>query len=415
MQSKDKFFPIKTKTSCQLKWAWSTLYLNTGITRSCHRTGESQLDSKNFIDFHNTPKKIEERTNMLKGEWPKDSCNYCKKIEDMGGVSDRIRMSAIPNLSPIELETNAQATRIEPTIVEVYLSNACPMSCLYCTPSLSSAIEAENRKHGTFTKTGVNLKNSKNNFKDLLPFFWQWFETGFQKVKRLHVLGGEPFYQKEFEKMLDMIEKYPNPECELNVVTNLMVSPERLTYFVDRFYQMLKKRYIKRIDITCSIDCWGVEQEYVRYGINLKQWEKNFNYLMNKKWLVLNINQTISVLTIKTMPTLLEKLKSWRQKRLVGHFFSGVDPGPNYLKAEIIGEKFFKEDAEKILELMPNNNNQDKAAKGYMMGILNHINSSSSNKEQLSNLLTFLNEKDRRRSTSWKIIFPWLKQFIDNT
>ena len=63
---------------------------------------------------------------------------------------------------------------------------------------------------------------------------------------------------------------------------------------------------------------------------------------------------------------------------------------------------------------MPNNNNQDKAAKEYMMGILNHINSSSSNKEQLSNLLTFLNEKDRRRSTSWKIIFPWLKQFIDN-
>jgi len=411
MQAKDKHFPIKTKTACQLKWAWSTLYLNTGTTRSCHRTGESQLDSKNFIDFHNTPKKIEERTNMLKGEWPKNSCDYCKKIEDIGGVSDRIRMSAIPNLSPIELETNAQATRIEPTIVEVYLSNACPLSCLYCSADLSSSIEAENRKHGTFAKLGVNLKNSKNNFKDLLPFFWQWFETGFQKLKRLHVLGGEPFYQKEFEKMLDMIEKYPNPECELNIVTNLMLSPERLKYFVDRFYQMLKKRCVKRIDITCSIDCWGAEQEYVRYGINLKQWEKNFNYLMNKRWLVLNINQTISILTIKTMPALLEKLKSWRQKRPVGHFFSGVDPGPDYLKAEIIGEKFFENDAKKILDLMPSDTKQNIAAKEYMEGILNHINTSKKNKEQIANLIIYLDEKDRRRGTNWEHIFPWLTRF----
>jgi hypothetical protein len=413
MQPKDKYFPINTKTACQLKWAWSTLYLNTGVTRSCHRTGESTLDEKNFFEFHNTPKKIEERKNMLAGEWPKESCGYCKKIEDAGGISDRIRMLKIPNLSPPELENEPTLLRVNPTMVEVYLSNACQMSCLYCVPQLSSGIEAENRKNGPFLKLGVDLKNNKNNFKDLLPFFWKWFETGFQKVKRFHVLGGEPFYQKEFEKMLDMIEKYPNPDCELNIVTNLMISSERLKYFIDKFYLILKKRCVKRIDITCSIDCWGAEQEYVRYGINLKHWGKNFNYLMNKRWLVLHINQTISVLTIKTMPELLKKLKTWREKRPVGHFFSGVDPKPEYMKAEIIGENFFKEDAEKILELMPNNTEQNIAAKEYMNGILNHINSSKMNKEQITNLIVYLDEKDRRRNTNWKTMFPWLKDFIN--
>jgi hypothetical protein len=413
MQPKDKYFPINTKTACQLKWGWSTLYLNTGVTRSCHRTGESKIDEKNFFEFHNTPKKIEERKNMLAGEWPKESCGYCKKIEDAGGTSDRMRMLAIPNLSPPELENEPTLLRVNPTMMEVYLSNACQMSCLYCTPALSSGIEAENRKHGSFIKLGVNLKNKKNNFKDLLPFFWKWFETGFQKVKRFHVLGGEPFYQKEFEKMLDMIEKYPNPDCELNIVTNLMISSERLKYFIDRFYLILKKKHVKRIDITCSIDCWGAEQEYVRYGINLKHWEKNFNYLLSKRWLVLHINQTISVLTIKTMPELLRKLKIWREKRSVGHFFSGVDPRPEYMKAEIIGEKFFKEDAEKILELMPDNTEQNVSAKKYMSGILNHINSSKMNKEQITNLIIYLDEKDRRRGTNWKTIFPWLKDFIN--
>jgi hypothetical protein len=411
MQSKDKYFPIKTKTACQLKWAWSTLYLNMGITRSCHRTGESKIDKKNFNKFHNTPLKIEERKKMLAGEWPKDSCGYCKKIEDVGGSSDRIRTMAIPNISPPELEKDTTLVNVEPTIVEVYLSNACQMSCLYCGPDLSSANEAENRKYGPFEKLGVNLKNNKNNFKDLLPAFWQWFETGFQKLKRLHVLGGEPFYQKEFEKMLDMIEKYPNPECELNVITNLMVSQEKLKYFIDRFYLMLKKRQIMRVSITCSIDCWGAEQEYVRYGINLEHWEKNFNYLMSKRWLVLHINQTISVLTIKTMPDLLKKLKTWRVKKPIGHFFGGVDPSPEYLKAEIIGEKFFENDAKKILDLMPSDTKQNIAAKEYMEGILNHINTSKKNKEQIANLIIYLDEKDRRRGTNWEHIFPWLTRF----
>lgn len=362
------------------------------------------------MDFHNTPLKIEDRNKMLKGEWPDANCGYCKKIEDAGGQSDRIRMLSIPNLSPPELEKDPTLVRVQPTIVEVYLSNACQMACLYCHPTLSSSIESENRRFGSFKASGVELENTTNNFKNLLPLFWQWFKSGFQKIKRLHVLGGEPFYQKEFVKMLDMIERNPNPMCELNVVTNLMVSHEKIKYFVDRFYHMLKKKYIKRIDVTCSIDCWGAEQEYVRHGINLKHWEENFNYLISKKWLVVNINQTISALTIKTMPALLDKLKAWRDKKNVGHFFSGVHPGPEYLKAEIIGENFFKSEENEILSKMPTDSTQNKAAKEYMSGILQQINSSKRNKEQIKNLLLFLNEKDRRRGTNWKNIFPWLTQ-----
>ena len=410
MDQKNKFFPIKTKTACQLKWAWSTIFLNTGTTGSCHRTAYSEINKETFMDFHNTPLKIEDRTKMLQGEWPNKSCGYCKKIEDVGGQSDRIRMSSIPNLSPPELEKDPTLVKVQPTIVEVYLSNACQMSCLYCHPTLSSSIEAENRKFGGFKGLGIQFENKKNNFKDFLPLFWQWFETGFQKIKRLHVLGGEPFYQKEFVKMLDMIEQNPNPTCELNVVTNLMVSEEKIKYFVDRFYLMVKKKCIKRIDITCSIDCWGTEQEYVRHGINLKHWEKNFNYLISKKWLVVNVNQTISALTIKTMPALLDKLKTWRDTKNIGHFFSGVHPGPEYLKGEIIGENFFKTDEKNILKKMPNDTTQNKAAKEYMAGILHQINSSKRNKEQIKNLVLFLDEKDRRRGTNWKNIFPWLNE-----
>jgi len=363
------------------------------------------------MDFHNTPKKIEERKKMLNGEWPENSCGYCKKIEDAGGISDRTRMSAIPNLSPRQLEIDPTSTVVDPTIVEVFFGNTCQLACLYCSPSQSSAIEAENRSHGEFKSLGVELRNKKNKSQEFVPLFWKWFETGFQKTQRFHVLGGEPFLQKEFEKMLDMIEKLPNPSCELNLVTNLMLPLHKLEYHVSKFYKLLKEKKLKRIDVTCSIDCWGAEQEYVRHGLDLKNWEKNFNYLIEKKWLTININQVISVLTIKTMPDLLVKLKKWRSDRPIGHFFTGVTPGPEYMKAEIIGENFFKADTEKILRLMPEISKQDVLTKEYMSGILNAANTSARNKQQISNLMVYLQEKDRRRKTNWELVFPWLMRF----
>jgi hypothetical protein len=113
------------------------------------------------------------------------------------------------------------------------------------------------------------------------------------------------------------------------------------------------------------------------------------------------------------MPDLLRKLKIWRQTRPVGHFFSAVDPGPNYLKAEIVGGNFFKADAEEILQLMPSSDEQNILAKEYMTGILKHINAAEKDRKQIDNLRVYLDEKDRRRGTNWKTAFPWLTKLLD--
>ena len=407
-----KFFPIKTETACQLKWAWSSVYLNNGKTNSCHRTGLSNIDPDNFNNFHNTSQKIKEREDMLQGKWPVESCGYCKKIEDAGGVSDRLRQATIPNMSPKELETNPSETTVDPTIVEIFFNNTCNLGCLYCGEHLSSFIEAENRKWG-YIQNIENKELGEKQLKKLLPAFWKWFEVGFVKLKRLHILGGEPFYQIEFDHILDMIEKHPNPNCELNIVTNLMVTREKLEKYINRFKHMISKKMVKRVDITCSIDCWGPEQEYVRYGLNLKQWEENFQYLLTHKWLVININQTLSPLTIKSMPELLHKLKSWREKRPVGHFFAEVSPGPSYMIPSILGGEIFLNDFEKILQLLPTNNEQDLITRDYMKGIFNRIAKSNANIEEMKKLKIYLIEKDKRRNTNYNTVFPWLSDYLD--
>ena len=405
------YFPIRTATSCQLKWNWTSLYLNGGYSRTCHRTAETPLTLENFNNFHNTEIVLSDRKRMLQGLWPEKSCSYCKNIEEAGGVSDRLRHIDIPNLTPDELVDDPSAIVVSPTVLEVFFNNTCNLGCLYCTPSLSSVINTENQKFGNFDQNGVSIIPIDAHYKDLAPNFWDWFPTGFPKLKRLHILGGEPFYQKDFEKLLDMIDQHPNPDCELNVVTNLMISPDKLSMFVERFKKLLLTKKIKRVDMTCSIDCWGPQQEYVRWGIDLKQWQQNFEALIKHKWLYISVNQTITALTIKTMPALLIKLKEWNTTRPVHHHFGTPAPGPSYFNAGILGGDQFKDDFDQILSLMPCVTDEDKITYDYMSGIANSIVQSDINPVEITKLLTYLDEKDRRRGTDWKTLFPWLVEY----
>lgn len=404
-----KFFPIKTETACPLKWSWSTLYLYSGKTASCHRTGWSELTADNFNTFHNTDIKLQDRQHMLNGTWPENSCGYCKKIEDTGGFSDRMLHLAIPNQYPTELDNNSTLTNVNPTILEIYFNNVCNLACLYCLPTLSSKINQEHKLFGPFAKDDVILEDVS--FVDTTPMinkFWAWMETNSKNLLRLNVLGGEPFYQSEFYKLLDYFESNPHPNLELCVVTNLMIVTNKLHQLCDRIQHLLANKKLKRVDITCSIDCLGAEQEYVRYGLDLVVWEQNFELLLSKKWLTLNINQTISVLTIKTMPELLKKLSIWRQQRPVGHFFSEVNPQPSYMMIDILGSEVFSSDFEKIIECIP-----DSDARKYMHGLLYKTQLAKPNLREIQKLKTFLDEKDRRRGTSWQNTFPWLTQVFE--
>ena len=409
-----KIFPIRTATSCQLKWNWSTLYLNSGTTASCHRTSVSDLTSENFNDFHNTPGKIQDREDMLAGRWPEKHCGYCKNIEDQGGISDRIRQLAIPDLVPPEVDSgNLTATHVTPQIVEVFFSNFCNLGCLYCNPTLSSSIEKENKKFGEFKQDGIDLgwqvELLDRQAKDFIPLFWKWFPEGFPKVKRFHILGGEPLLQKEFDKLLDMIEQYPNKDCELNVVSNLMLPTARLEHYINKVKNLVATRKIRRFDISCSIDCWGPEQEYVRYGLDLEQWQRNFERLLKEKWIYLNINQTVSVLTVKTMPALLKLVNEWRKEHKINQFFAGIAPGPEYMKCGIFDDSEWSESTKEILSLMPYETEQEQLAHTYMKSILK--DSRETDTKQINNLIIYLNEKDKRRNTDWRKVFPWLKAY----
>ena len=408
-----RYFPIKTKTACQLKWSWSTVALQTGTTSSCHRVDHHKFDTGSF-NFHNTAEKIQQRETMLDGRWPQAGCQHCENIERTGmGQSDRQFFLQVPNLSPIELEENLTATVVTPTILEVYMDNTCNLSCVYCIPSLSSRIDSELKKYGRFEKYGLVLESTYKkeiNFDEIQEKFWQWMQANAHSLKRLHLLGGEPFYQEQFDKFLDFFENNPCPNLEFNIVTNLMISKSKLKDYIDIIKKLIINKKIKRLDITASIDCWGPQQEFVRHGLNLKKWRENFEYLLEQRWIVLNINNTISVLTIKTLPQLLTLLKQWTKDRKIEHYFSTVIY-PSYMHPMILGDAEFDEDFKIILELMETDTWRGNHAKTHMQGVIANTQNSVYNKNETLKLLTFLDEMDNRRKTNWRELFPWLIKY----
>ena len=415
----EEYFPIKKDPACLLKWTWSTLWLTDGSTNSCHRCKRVPLDLDNFDNFHNLPHKIKEREIMLSGKWPtkenggSGKCEFCKKIEDTGGFSDRMQQLTVPNLSPKELKTDPLATSVTPKILEVFMNDTCNLKCTYCNTRDSSQWKTEIKKFGPLKYRDdsiikdLELKPKHINSRQFFEKTLEWIERNGHELRRLHLLGGETFYQSELQEMLDTLKKLKNKHLELNIVSNLMVKENTFINYIEQIRELTVNKNIGRFDLTASIDGWGPEAEYARSGLKCEHWEKLFSYAVNQKWIIINTNQTITVLTVKSVPELIKKINQYRKinSKISTHF--SMVTGRPWMHPNIYGKKFWEEDLKKILQELPNNNERELISKKYMEGTFKQI-PEEPNKEQIKTLKFFLDQLDKRRNTNWRKVYPYL-------
>jgi organic radical activating enzyme len=409
-----KVFPIKTATACRLKWAWSTLYLNSGQTSSCHRSSHSVIDTNSFDNFHNTDQKLKARQDMLDGAWPGNGCEYCRDIETAGGISDRMFQNQIPDVYPSELNSNLQEVTVNPSILEVFFSNTCNLKCVYCEGSLSSAIQAEDTRFG-----GSMVKDQRfdsvNHYKELAPKFWSWFEKNSQSLQRLQILGGEPLLQKDFFKILEFIDKHPHSELEFNIVTNLSVSTSIVEKTAELLIELLKNKKLKRVDIQASVDCWGPGQEYVRTGFQSDLFEKNLKTLLDKKVFRIGLLSTVCSLTIPEMNNLVSKHQEWSQHQEIFWYMHLVLPTNSIFSPMIFGSQELATSLEKVYNQLPKSTWDQKQTLDILAGIIKKIKTNAKDNQQVQReLVEYLDTVDQRRGLNWKNTFPWLESELKN-
>ena len=427
-QQPPKPFPVKQGIACQLKWTHSTVYLTNGVTASCHRAGYGKIDlSGDMLNFHNIPNKLEERRKMLKGEWPGNGCEHCKHIEQAGGQSDRIiHLNMEGTTAPPEVERDVNAVELTPRQLEVYWGNTCNLKCIYCAAHYSSKIHQEEKRFGPFNTEGVELNADKwqmfNRIEEATEKLFVWFENNIQHLHKLFIMGGEPFLQKETERMIAFLEQRELPDLTLCFFSNLTVDHDRVKNWVQRLDRLVKEKRLDKLQIVGSLDSWGAEAEYVRNGLDLKLFQKNFEYILNESTTLQNINSALTATAVPGMPALVKNINRWSTIRPVYWSMmkaSTYNYGPRpYLYPGIFGRKINDIGLKEAVDLFDVNSygypdSVKVNYKNYMNGIINEFENRESDLFRQKQFKIYLTELDRRRGTDYKKTFPTIAEWLD--
>ena len=92
----------------------------------------------------------------------------------------------------------------------------------------------------------------------------------------------EHFLQKETFRMIEFLEKRYLPNLTLYFFSNLNVDHDRVKKWVTRLNKLVLEGRLDKLQIVGSCDAWGPPGEYVRFGLDLKVFQKNFEYILNE-------------------------------------------------------------------------------------------------------------------------------------
>lgn len=356
---------------------------------------------------------------MLRGEWPANDCNYCKKVEDAGGYSDRMHQLSQQtdvNLNPPELRSNESAVAVTPTMVEVYFKNTCNMACVYCGPHFSSKWEEENKKYSRISELGhaglgdVNDAQHNPHYDKHKADFWKYLKEDdkYKILRWFSLLGGEPLLIPELDECLEFWDEHANDALTFQIITNLKCEEKRFDRFLAKINNLIEKKKIYKMKVIASIDCLTTETEYVRYGMNLEQWMNNFTKLIGNKNIIVGINSAVTILTLPYFDTLLKQINIWNKDRSSNRIVHSFNTDKKSFDATIAGQDFFNKQLEYCTQLMPEKNLREISTKRYWRGIVDTFKGKQKNREKIQNLKIILSKLDERRNTDWKKVFPWL-------
>ena len=399
---KSKPFPIKEGIPCQLKWNHSTVFLTMATTASCHRVTHDPYEFKdNKMNFHNIKTKLEARTKMLKGEWPGRGCEHCKSTEDSGGHSDRMSHLNMQGVTaPKELTNNLNAVNVTPTQLEIYFSNTCNLKCLYCNSKFSSTIDNENRINGEFMdgivdQFGKHIRipgkiEINPNIEEDTDKLFVWLEEHIHELNKVMILGGEPFLQKETERMVELLERTSNPNLTLVVFSNLTVDPARVQKWLARMWKLVEHGKLDNVD--------------------------NMEFILDKTKITPSINSAMMALTIPTLPDLIVQMNKWSKVREV--YWSGMkagDAGRPYLNPTIFGKDIIPLGIDKAIEVYETNGDAIKEAQlNNLKGIRTECANTEPDLLQQKLLKLYIKELDRRRNTDYTKLFPTIDKLLNS-
>lgn len=299
LETKEKLNRVSS-SFCLAKWLQVTVHLQNGQTHSCHHPNTHKIPvdelAGNPTALHNTNFKKLQRKAMLEGSRPPE-CRYCWNIEDTPGnhVSDRHFKShdswAMPHFDKVKNLKWDQD--INPTYMEVSFSNICNFKCAYCAPHISSKWMEEIREYGPYPtshsfnnlewiKKEGKLPILESEYNPYVEAFWKWWPELYKNLEVFRITGGEPLMTRNTFRVLEHVRDNPNPDLSLAINSNLGVPRQLIEKFADLVEDITENNKVKNFDLFTSLDTWGPQAEYIRYGLKFDYFWENLRYLLGR-------------------------------------------------------------------------------------------------------------------------------------
>jgi len=428
-------------TFCLAKWHHTTIYLHTGDTHSCYHPAPHRIPLEeiqvNPSALHNTLHKKKERAKMLTGV-KCEGCQYCWNVESLGDdhISDRhIRNASIYKPERVEeILSNPWDFNVNPEYVEVAFSNECNFKCGYCHPMASSAYHAEIKKFGKVE--GVNnhaldidwFKPMAEDENPYVQAWWKWWPELSKTLNILRITGGEPLMHKSTWRIFDELKENPRPNIELNLNSNLGISPRLVTKLGENVKELLETKKIKKFKMYSSMDTFDERAEYLRTGLDVKLWEENMKRYLDTTGADLTIMCTFNILSVTSFNLFLEKVLEWRKlyhdpRRRRIRFDTPYLKEPLQYDMHILPKEEFLPYFDKILNFIKDNTDEKDTTKFSELEyerfrrVRNYFATKQYDEERViegrKDFYNWFTEYDRRRNVNFLETFPEMEDFFN--
>lgn len=295
------------------------------------------------------------RMKMLNGvEIP--NCEFCHRMEKSGLTSKRTGKNA-RFLEKVEgkLEgyyKNNGEVDVMPQWWEIRLSTKCNLSCVMCTPGLSSMMYKEYKKWDKkgklipVMKGNLDIAESDKDYLSKSKFFKNQIIKNLSHVSFMEFRGGEVFADKDSINFINEISKTEFAKnIILDISTNATLIDKKIVEILSRF---------KGGTLKFSIDAVESEDEFIRYHTD---WDRVIESMkisgnLHNGWKFLT-QTTLQLLNCLSMDKLILFLNDFILEGHLKRFYIGFTTvrGKDWLRHEIVSIDERNKQIEKLKKL----------------------------------------------------------------
>lgn len=187
------------------------------------------------------------KQHMLAGQRPA-ACGKCWQLEDAGKQSRRQQENSFLDFKLDQdiavIQQHCETGQASTVLYQIYLSSLCNQACVTCGSGPSTRWAELERQQGAPLPNRHSIRAEDCGI-------------DFTTAQRITVLGGEPLFEPETWRVLELLRKHDNSQCHVSIITNGSIALDSR--------QMALLREFENLHLCVSVDGIEARFEYMRW------------------------------------------------------------------------------------------------------------------------------------------------------